>query len=163
MISSQKRLLFFVAAFLVLASYLYWKSDTHRLSLFHSHNSDYEALLSMFHEDAVLTFINSSLTVPENPAAHGISAQRIAQYRRYMSKIDCGAISYGYATSPVLFVSDTTGAPDILYFSTHSAEDAKKSRVSGDKPPVQAHHIEGNWYSSSENFQIARWRWQASS
>jgi hypothetical protein len=152
MIPSQKRLLFFVAAVLAVASYVYWKSDTHRLSLFHSHKSDYEVLLNMLHEDAVLTFINSSLTVPKDPAAHGISAQRIAQYRRYMSKIGCGAISYGYASSPVLFVSDTTGAPNILYFSTHSAEDAKKSGVPGDKPPVQAHHIEGNWYLSSENF-----------
>jgi hypothetical protein len=149
---STKRLLFFGAAVLALASYVYWKSDTHRLSLFHAHKSDYEVLLNMLHEDAVLTFINSGLTVPEDPAVHGISAQRIAQYRRYMSKIGCGAISYGYASSPALFVSDTAVAPNILYFPTRSAEGAKKSGVPGDKLHAQAHHIEGNWYLSSENF-----------
>ncbi len=145
-------MLFLVAAVLALASNVYWKSDTRRLSLFHAHKSDYEVLLNMLHEDAVLTFINSGLTVPEDPAAHGISAQRIAQYRRYMSKIGCGAISYGYASGPILFVSDAAGAPNILYFPTLSAEDAKKSGVPVDKPPAQAHHIEGNWYLSSENF-----------
>ena len=149
---STKRLLLVFAAALALASYVYWRSDTHRLALFRAHKPDYELLLNMLREDAVLTFLNSSVTTPENPAAHGISPQRIAQYRRYMSKIDCGAISYGSPSRPVLFVSDTAGAPNILYFPTRSAEEAKKSAVPGNRPPAQAYHIQGNWYLSSEKF-----------
>ena|ERR1700722_2558361 len=149
---STNRILLVFAAALALASYAYWRSDTHRLSLFRAHKPDYELLLTMLHEDAVLTFVNSSLTTPENPAAHGISSQRIAQYRRYMSKIDCGAISYGSAGGPVLFVSDAVGASNILYFPMRSAEDTKKSEVPANRPPAQAHHIEGNWYLSSEKF-----------
>ena len=149
---STKRLLLVFAAALALASCVYWRSDTHRLSLFRAHKPDYELLLNMLHEDAVLTFVNSSLTTPENPAAHGISPQRIAQYRRYMSIIDCGAISYGAAGGPVLFVSDAAGASNILYFPMRSAEDTKKSGLPPDRSPAQAQHIEGNWYLSSEKF-----------
>jgi hypothetical protein len=149
---STKRLLLFFAAALALALYVYWRSDTHRLSLFRGNKPDYELLVNMLHEDEVLTFVNSSLTTPENPAAHGIPAQRIAEYRRYMSKIDCGAISYGSASGAVLFVSNTAGAPDILYFPMRSAKDTKKSGVPGQMPPAQAHHIEGNWYLSAEKF-----------
>jgi hypothetical protein len=135
-----------------MASYVYWRSDSHRLLLFHAHKSDYETLLNMLREDAVLTFVSSSLTIPEDASAHGISPGRIAQYRQNMSKIGCGAINFGSASGPVLFVSDTAGAPNILYFPTRSAEDLKKSGVPGDRPPAQAHHIEGNWYISSENY-----------
>ncbi len=149
---STKRLLFLVAAVLALASNVYWKSDTRRLSLFHAHKSDYEVLLNMLHEDAVLTFINSGLTVPEDPAAPRDIRAKNCTIQTIHVQDWLRSHKLRVREWPDTICSDATGAPNILYFPTRSAEDAKKSGVPVDKPPAQAHHIEGNWYLSSENF-----------
>ncbi len=151
--TNKTRLIFFAAAALVLASCFYWRSDAHRLSLFRAHKADYETLLSMLQHDESLTFINSGLTVPQDPTTKGISPQRITEYRRYMSKIGCGSISYTPGIGSAVFNSATPGAADILYFPIQSAAIAKKSGLPLDKPPAQAHHIEGNWYLASEDFR----------
>jgi hypothetical protein len=151
--TNKTRLIFFAAAALALASCFYWRSDVHRLSLFRAHRSDYETLLNMLQHDESLTFINSGLTVPEDPTTKGISPQRIAEYRRYMSKIGCGSIGYTPGIGSATFTSDTPGAADILYFPIQSAAVAKRNGLPLDKPPAQAHHIEGNWYLASEDFR----------
>ena len=86
----------------------------------------------MLRDDKALTFINSTLTTPDDPSKVGISLKRIADYRRLMSEIECGAITY---TEPsALFVSDTIGAPDVLYFPRFA--------------PREMHHVEDDWYWS---------------
>lgn len=144
--TNKTRLILFAAAALALASCCYWQcqiSDAHRLSLFRAHKAEYESVLNMLQHDRDLTFINSTLTVPEDPSLRGISPQRISEYRRYMSKIGCGSINYVPLTGSALFVSDISGAADILYFPVQSSG----------KPPAQAHPIEGNWYLASERFR----------
>lgn len=145
---NKTRLIFFAAAALALASCCYWQcqiSDAHRLSLFRAHKAGYESLLNMLQHDRDLTFINSTLTVPEDPISRGISPQRISEYRQYMSKIGCGSINYLPSTGSALFVSDTPGAANILYFPKQSS--------SLGKPPAQAHLIVGDWYLASEKFR----------
>jgi hypothetical protein len=142
---------FIAIAALALASCFYWRSDVHRLTLFRAHRSDYETLLNMLQHDEGLTFINSGLTVPEDPTTKGISPQRITEYRRYMSSIQCEAVLYEPSIGSALFVSETASGPNILYFPS-SAENAKRSGFPVHNPPAQAHKIEGDWYLSSANF-----------
>jgi hypothetical protein len=154
--TNKTRLIFSAAAALALASCCYWQcqiSDAHRLSLFRAHKAEYETLLNMLQHDGDLTFINSTLTVPEDPSSRGISSQRISEYRRYMSKIGCGSISYLPLNGSAMFVSDTPGAANILYFPMQSYALANKYGLPLDKPPAQAHPIVGNWYLSSEKFR----------
>jgi hypothetical protein len=138
-------------AALALASCFYWRSDAHRLSIFRAHKADYETLLGMLQHDENLTFINSGLTVPEDPTTKGISPQRIADYRRYMSSIQCEALLYEPSIGSALFVSKTASGPNILYFPS-SFENANRSGRPAHNPPAQAHKIEGDWYLSSESF-----------
>jgi hypothetical protein len=93
----------------------------------------------MLQHDERLSFINSGLTLPEDPGTAGISPQRIAEYRRYMSAIGCGAILYDRSIGSTVFVSDWQRRTDILFFPVA-------------KRPAQAHHIEGSWYLASEDF-----------
>jgi hypothetical protein len=136
---SKRRWIFFAATVLVLSSCLYWRSDARRLSLFHAHKSDYQTPLTMLQHDDGLTFINSALTVPDDPTSKGISRQRITEYRRYMSSIECDAILYEPSMGSALFVSETAGTPNILYFPASAAGYA--TRESGgprhpSQPPI---------------------------
>jgi hypothetical protein len=148
----RARLVFFLAAALALVSCYY--SDANQVTLFRAHKSEYETLLHMLQHDQSLTFINSGLTTPEDPGTKGISPQRITEYRQYMSKIGCGAIRYDSSIGSAIFTSSVASGPDILYFPLRSkAEVAKKYGLPLDKVPAQSHHIEGDWYLSSENFR----------
>lgn len=145
-----------LAALVALASCGYWRyqiSDAHRLSLFRAHRAEYETLLRMLQHDGDLTFINRALTIPEDPGLRGISPQRISEYRRYMSTISCGSINYLPLIGSALFVSDTQGAANILYFPMQSSAQANRYNLPLDKLPAQAHPIVGNWYLSSEKFR----------
>ena len=128
----------------------YIASDSHRLSLFRSHRAEYELLLNMLQHDGHLIFINDALTTPDDPSSVGISPQRIAEYRRLMSNIGCGAISYGPEIGSALFVADWGRAADILYFPVQSHAVAKNLGIPVDRPPPQAHRIVGDWYLSSD-------------
>jgi hypothetical protein len=137
---------------LVLASCGYWGyhvSDAHRLSLFRAHKSEYETLVNMLWRDRALAFVNVGLTDPQDPVTIGISPQRISDYRRLMSNVRCGSISWSGGSA--LFASDTAQAADILYFPTRSA---KEAGWLPDRPPRQARRIEGDWYLSSPNFLL---------
>jgi hypothetical protein len=146
--TARVRLLFLACATLAVISCFY--CDAHRLSLFHANKSEYETLLSMLQRDERLTFINDGLTEPEDPSTTGISPKRIAEYRRHMSNIGCGAIRYEPFIGSAVFVSNWGRNTDILYFPIRSAEDAKSDGIP--LTPAQAHHIEGGWYLTSENF-----------
>ena len=135
-----------IAALTAMAcSCYYWTSDAHRISMFRAHKSEYETLLNMLQHDRGLKFINSGLSVPEDPGIIGISPRRIAEYRRYMSKIGSAAIYYEPSVGSAVFTSGTVGAPVIVYFPMQSAAAAEKYGVPLDRPPAQSFHIEGNW------------------
>jgi hypothetical protein len=123
----------------------YQQSDAAQQSKFHARRVDYEVLLRMLHRDKHLTFINTALTTPTDPGVIGISPQQIVEYRRIMSKIDCGAISYTPAIDTALFSSarDNLYDPDILYAPQLAAIQVGSSSV---KMPDAPHHIEENWF-----------------
>jgi hypothetical protein len=125
-----------------IAAACYWTQHAHieaiEMSRFRAHRGDYEMLLTMLRQDKKLTFVNSALTLPDDPVAIGISTGRIAEYRRFLSRLDRGALLYEPALGSALFVADGFGDDNILYFPN--------------KSPMQAHHIEDDWYLSSENF-----------
>jgi hypothetical protein len=133
---------------LALALWGYWEyhvSDVHRLSVFHAHRSDYETMLAMLQHDRGLTFINGGLTDPQDPATVGISAERIAEYRRYMSSVGCSAILWSVKST--LFVSDAAQAADILYFPNLSRGVSERTETR----PRESRRIEGDWYLTSHD------------
>jgi hypothetical protein len=109
------------------------------MSRFRAHRGDYEMLLTMLRQDKNLTFVNGGLTLPDDPAAIGISPARIAEYRRMLSRLGRGALRYEPTLGSALFVADAFGDDDILYFPL-------------DRQPMQAHYIEDDWYLGSESF-----------
>jgi hypothetical protein len=148
--SSKARLVISALLVLAFASCCYWEyrtSDAHRLSLFRAHKPDYESLLKMLQQDRGLTFINEGLTDPEDPSSIGISQERIAEYRRYMSQIGCGAIRYSTELGSALFVSDLPTAADILYFPEHAF---KAAGLPATQAPRDSRRIEGDWYLAYE-------------
>jgi hypothetical protein len=121
-VSSTSRFWFFVvvaAAGLAISGHFYRQyqsSDAAQVTRFHGRRTDYQTLLEMLRDDKQLTFINEGVTQPEDPTAIGIAPQRIAEYRRLMSKIDCGAILFDPG-GRTLFVSGRydLNDPDILF------------------------------------------------
>ena len=95
--TTLRKVLLIAAAIFLLALTRYWynryqQSDETQSAKFYARRADYETLLTMLRHDKNLRFINSGLTQPENADAVGISPQRIVEYRKLMSKLDCAAI-----------------------------------------------------------------------
>ena len=129
-----------VALALILGATSLWRvylaSDAQQMAGFLARRADYETLVSMLRDDKHLMFINGGLTEPENPGAVGISPQRLAEYRRLMKKIDCGAIRYDSSTDRAFFVAET--------FFGWTDRDFLFATDQFPKPDF--HRIEGNWY-----------------
>lgn len=136
-INRSKTLMSILALFsLTSCSNLISGTDSERTEFFQAHKSGYEAVLAMLQHDQTLTFINQTVTDPGDPSAMGISKERLADYRRQMSEIDCVALRYSPALGSALFVSKIAGAANVEYFAVE--QQAKQSHV-----------IASHWYLSS--------------
>jgi hypothetical protein len=122
------------------------------MSRFRAHRADYELLMTMLRHDEYLTFVNSALTLPEDPGTVNISPVRIAEYRNMLSKLGRGSLRYDPSIGTALFSADAFGDHDISFFPIRSAAFAKEHGLPLDRPPKQAHHIEDDWYLASEHF-----------
>jgi hypothetical protein len=64
-------------------------TDAELLAGFRTHRLEIATLMKMMEEDRVLRRVDCNWTDPSNPLSAGISADRIAQYRRILFDIDC--------------------------------------------------------------------------
>jgi hypothetical protein len=102
-----------VIAVFALGSWEVVRTDFYRMWLLREYNDDYETLVSMLEHDRALTFISTDRIEPATPLDAGITPQRIADYRRHMSRIGSDAISSSRIS--ILFLSNRIGASDLLY------------------------------------------------
>jgi hypothetical protein len=122
------------------------------MSRFRAHRGDYEMPLAMLKHDNNLTFVNEGLTSPDDPATIGISPARIAEYRRILSRLGRGSLNYVPGSGSALFVADSMGDDNILFFPIRASAFAAAYGPPFGTPPAQAHHIDDDWYLSSERF-----------
>jgi hypothetical protein len=152
MVAQRDKSILLVFAVLGIASFgccQYRASDAHRMALFRAHKAEYETVLSMLGHDRGLTFINKALTEPDDPKTVGISPRRVEEYRKYMSKIDCGAIRYEPVLGSVVFVAGSANAAGIFYFPVSSFPSGRKYGI-----PADSRRIEGDWFIDTRTHEL---------
>jgi len=151
-------------------------SDAEMLRNFQQHRAEFEQLREMVSTDAGLQRVDQDWTRPDNPAAIGISAERIAEYRRIFHKLGIprGFQAYG-DRSEIKFIAHAEGLavaghaknyvwsasePDELVDSIDQfrVDEMKQYRDYLEKKSetFQKHwnvyrRIEGNWYLNWES------------
>lgn len=129
--------------------------DATLIASFHEHRSTFEQLRQMILADSRLHRVDEDRTEPKDPAAAGVSPERIAEYRRLLREIGCpgGIIAYGNRHGDIYFIS---GHRNILLAAStkvycylknapaSTVTDTSALRVGDDEQAYR--HIEGHWY-----------------
>lgn len=61
--------------------------DAALFQTFHQHEADFQLLVDMLRQDRQLQRVDADWTRPEDPSTAGVSAERIAEYRRLFAKL----------------------------------------------------------------------------
>jgi hypothetical protein len=134
-------------------------SDAAMIRNLERHRAVFEHLIAMIREDKGLERVDDDWTRPDDPATIGVSAARIAEYRRLFAE---AGISRGFYS-----FNDATTITFMAYASGLSISGCSKSYIFTGKPPeelvdepLDAFHaaskilvrrrIEGDWYLEYE-------------
>jgi hypothetical protein len=134
-----------------------WPDDL-LLAAFQQHRSTFEQLHQMIVTDSQLHRVGEDWTDPRDPATIGISPERIAEYRKLLATVGCGAGFAEYPWRPgIHFISAATGMAASGgyvkgYCYLENAPTSVVTNTAAYNPPhagddyVVFHPIEGHWY-----------------
>jgi hypothetical protein len=132
-------------------------SDAQLIENFRAHRAQLDELMAMMKEDKVLRRVDDTWTDPENPSTIGISAGRIADYRRILSSIGYPrGFYYNPESGSVTFVAwavglSISGASKSVMFRPLDPKPLVEDLDTYQPPDGQGYalayrHIEGDWY-----------------
>jgi hypothetical protein len=130
-------------------------SDSRMIAHFQQHKPEFEQLAQMVQENPGLERVDENWTSPENPQSIGVSAARLATYRKLLKQAGVprgfwhgerngkdGPIYFGYWLWGSAVSSDRTKG---FAYCTKPPKPLVKS-LDSEKYDDAYHHIEGNWY-----------------
>lgn len=138
--------------------------DTELIVRFRSHRAQIESLVDMIRHDEVLIRVDDDWTEPHDPAAVGISPQRITEYRQIFSGIGCPrGFIYNPQTGTITLLAWTAGlavsgssksfvfnppdpTPLVAELDAYLRSGAHQSQGY----PLGYRHLEGLWYLKYE-------------
>ena len=131
-------------------------SDSALLQRFDTNEADLERLLTMLREDPKLQRVDDTWTNPSDPSSIGVSAERIATYRRLFAKLGIPRGFYAFhAPERFTFLASTFGlsvsgsAKGYAYLENKPVliVSSLDTYWSSDNRSFTAYrHIKGNWY-----------------
>ena len=132
-------------------------SDSKVVSELLAHRQEIEVLVQMIRADKVLLRVDSDWTMPANPTAVGVAAQRIEEYRRLLRKVGYPrGFYYRPETGEIEFVAWASGtvasggsksvvySPQRLGPIVADTSDPVPSRPDGSR--LAYREIASNWY-----------------
>jgi hypothetical protein len=157
-------MLFVLAVLPALLLVLVWQSfqppsDTAMLRNLKNNQATFDRLIVMINEDRGLERVDVDWTDPDDPSKIGVSAERIAEYRRMMQRI--GVMRGFYAFEPRNEISFLAFARGLSISGVSKGYVWSKVRPATDIPVVDSldalwqgggrhvwsyRHIEGPWY-----------------
>lgn len=133
--------------------------DADLIRRFHEQRNDFELLLSMVQHDKGLQRVDDTWTSPERPSEIGVSADRIAEYRRLFARL---GVPRGFdafqASKRIIFLVSTQGlsvtgtakgyaylvappeSPELLLPSLDDCTQGRRESFTAYR------HIQGGWY-----------------
>ena len=135
-------------------------SDAELVARFQSHRAQIDSLVGMIQSDKMLRRVDDDWTEPRDPAAVGISSQRIADYRKIFVAIECPrGFIYNPQTGTITLVAwavglAVSGSSKVFVFNptdpTPLVADLDTYRKHG-KPDQRGYahayrHLDGLWY-----------------
>jgi hypothetical protein len=136
-------------------------SDSKLITAFQAHREQIDVIVKMIRADRVLLRVDDDWTMPANPAAAGINAHRIDEYRQLLRKVGYSrGFYYRPETGEIQFVAwaagtvASGGSKSVIYSPRRPAPIVANS---ADTVPAQQdgswlayREIEPNWYIESQ-------------